>query len=174
MKKGRTPAPWQVYATAILSFLLLTGLDQFTKYLAVEHLKDRPSVVLIPGILELSYLENSGMAWGMFAGKRALFLILTAVFFLIVLYVFIRLPKTAYYAPFGAVLVLLASGGAGNFIDRIKSGTVKDFIYISLIHFPVFNVADILVVCGGILLFLLFCLKYKDDDFAFLSLKRNS
>ena len=62
-------------------------------------------------------------------------------------------------------------GAAGNFIDRLFRGYVVDFIYFSLIDFPVFNIADIYVVCGGIVLVLLVVFKYKDEDFEFLSLK---
>ena len=67
------------------------------------------------------------------------------------------------------MLYVLVSGALGNFIDRIFRGYVVDFIYVSLIDFPVFNLADVYVVCGGILLLLLVCFYYKDDDdFAFL------
>ena len=62
-------------------------------------------------------------------------------------------------------------GAAGNFIDRIVRGYVVDFIYFSLIDFPVFNLADIYVVCGGIALVLLVVFRYKDEDFDFLSTK---
>lgn len=150
-------------------FLLLTLLDQLTKYLAIHFLKGQESVVLIPGALELSYLENRGMAFGMLQG-RLLFLIgICLIFFAGVLYVLWRMPKEPDYLPLAGVLLVLVSGAAGNFIDRVFRGYVVDFIYFSLIHFPTFNLADIYVVCGGIFLVLLVCFKYKDDrDFDFL------
>lgn len=159
-----------VYTLGSLFFLaLLVTADQLTKYLAVVQLKDKPSVSLIPGVLELRYLENRGIAFGMFQGKTFLFLILCVVFFIAAVYCFIKLPKTAYYFPILAILVLMSAGGIGNFIDRVYRGYVVDFIYFSLIDFPIFNLADIYVVLGGILLVLFVCLKYKEEDFKFLT-----
>lgn len=72
-----------------------------------------------------------------------------------------------------AVCVLMLSGALGNMIDRVFRGYVIDFIYFSLIDFPVFNMADIYVVCGGILLVIFVFFKYKkEDDFDFLSFRK--
>ena len=71
-------------------------------------------------------------------------------------------------AFFGGILF---SGALGNFIDRTFYGYVTDFIYFSLIDFPVFNIADIYVVCGGILLAVLVIFRYKDEDFYFINHK---
>lgn len=157
--------------SGLLVILLLTAIDQYTKLLALKHLKDRASVVLIPNVLEFKYLENRGIAFGLFQGKIPLFLILCILFFLVALYLFIRIPKTEYYLPLILILLGLVSGAAGNFIDRAFRGAVIDFIYVSLIDFPIFNVADIYVVCSGILLVFMVGLKYKDEDFAFISPK---
>lgn len=73
--------------------------------------------------------------------------------------------------PLILIAFFMLAGALGNFIDRVFRGFVVDFIYISLIDFPVFNLADIYVVCSGILLVLAVCLKYKDEDFDFLSRK---
>ena len=78
------------------------------------------------------------------------------------------MSEKGYSVITGAVLF---GGAAGNFIDRLFRGYVVDFIYFSLIDFPVFNIADIYVVCGGIVLVFLVVFKYKDEDFEFLSLK---
>jgi signal peptidase II len=153
----------------ILLIMGLTGLDQWTKFLAKLHLKGSSSVTLIPGVLQLHYLENRGMAFGMLQGKILVFLLLCLVFFGVAFYVFVRTPKTTYYLPFLAVIFVLLSGAAGNFIDRAFRGYVIDFIYFSLIDFPIFNLADIYVVCSCIFLIVLVCLKYKDDDFNFLN-----
>ena len=58
-----------------------------------------------------------------------------------------------------------------SFIDRAFYGYVTDFIYFALIDFPVFNIADIYVVCGGILLAVLVIFRYKDEDFYFINHK---
>ena len=155
-----------------LLILILVLIDQGTKLLALRYLKDQPDLPLIPGVLELNYLENRGMAFGLFQGKRLMLILLCAVFFAAFLYFYIKVPKTSYYLPLILISLFMFAGAFGNFIDRLILGFVVDFIYISLIDFPVFNVADIYVVCSGILLVLFTLLKYKeDDDFDFLKLK---
>lgn len=83
-------------------------------------------------------------------------------------YVYRKIPKERYYYPLLFIILILGAGALGNFIDRIFRGFVVDYIYISLIDFPVFNLADIFVVCGGVLLLIFVFFKYKDDDFEFL------
>lgn len=155
--------------TGFLTVFLLTLLDQLTKLMAVEHLKGQAGVDLIKGVLELSYLENRGMAFGLFQGKIPYFVAMCLIFFAAVIYVFVKIPKNRYYAPLMAVLFILFSGALGNFIDRVFRGYVVDFIYFCLIDFPTFNLADVYVVCGGILLLIFVCFLYREDsDFDFL------
>ena len=68
----------------------------------------------------------------------------------------------------------MISGAIGNFIDRASQNYVVDFISAVFIDFPVFNVADIYVVCSMILIAILVTFYYKDEDFSFLSLKRKT
>lgn len=163
---------------AFFSILFVAGtvfLDQYTKLLSAAHLKGKEAVSLIPGILELKYLypENRGIAFGMFQGSTTFFAVVSMILFALIIWVFIKIPKKRYYIPLMAVCALMLSGALGNMIDRVFRGYVIDFIYISLIDFPVFNMADIYVVCGGILLVILVFFKYKkDDDFDFLSFRK--
>lgn len=152
--------------------ILLILADQALKYWAISRLKGTSGITLIPGVLELQYLENRGMAFGMLQGRQMLFLVLCAVFCIALLWMFFKVPKTGYYAPLIVVGGILGGGAAGNFIDRAFRGYVVDFIYISLIDFPVFNLADIYVVCGGIALVILVLFCYKDEDFDFIRSKR--
>lgn len=172
-QKGRkNPASAACGAAGILTVLVLVLLDQLTKIGAAKYLKGQPAVSLIKGVLELRYLypENRGIAFGMFQGKTELFAVITIFLFAAILWFYLKIPKKRYYLPLMAVCFLMASGAAGNLIDRVYRGYVIDFIYISLIDFPVFNLADVYVVCAGILLVLLILVKYrKDDDFDFLS-----
>ncbi len=151
--------------------MLLVLADQALKYWAILKLKETSGITLIPGVLELQYLENRGMAFGMLQGRQMLFLVLCAVFCIALLWMFFKVPKTGYYVPLIVVGGILAGGAAGNFIDRAFRGYVVDFIYISLIDFPVFNLADIYVVCGGIVLVVLVIFFYKDEDFDFIRKK---
>ena len=154
--------------------VLLVIFDQFTKYLAVLFLKDQDPFVILPGVFELHYLENRGMAFGLFEGKIPVFVILCVLFFCVFFYVYARIPRTGYYLPLTITSLIMVSGALGNFIDRVFRKYVVDFIYFSLIDFPVFNMADIYVVCSGILLVILVCFKYKnDEDYHFLRLKKD-
>ena len=152
--------------------ILLIVADQAAKYWAVSKLKGTSGMTLITGVLELQYLENRGMAFGMLQGKIPFLLIMCFFFLILALYIYIRMPKTAYYVPLMVLDMVVFAGALGNFVDRFFRGYVVDFIYFSLIDFPTFNVADIYVVCGGILTVLFVLFKYKDDnDFAFLKSK---
>lgn len=151
----------------IILFLLL--IDQGTKFLAVDHLKWQSDVILIPDVLQLKYLENRGMAFGLLQGRIPVFVLLCFLFLGIFLYIYIKIPKTAYYLPLILTGIFMVSGALGNCVDRIFRGYVVDFIYFSWIDFPIFNVADIYVVYSGITLIVLVCLKYRDDaDYDFL------
>ena len=153
---------------------ILTFLDQGSKYFVLTRLKNTPDIILIPGVLQLHYLENRGMAFGLFEGKIPVFVILCVLFFCVFFYVYARIPRTGYYLPLTITSLIMVSGALGNFIDRVFRKYVVDFIYFSLIDFPVFNMADIYVVCSGILLVILVCFKYKnDEDYHFLRLKKD-
>ena len=136
-------------------------LDQWTKHLAVVYLKGQEAVSLIPGVLELKYLENRGAAFGILQGGKVIFLIITPIVLLFVLHI---------------LLDCIAVGAVGNLIDRIRLDYVVDFVYIRLIDFPIFNVADMFVsiatVAGAVLL--LFGRSYRDEDFSFLSFRKKA
>lgn len=168
MKKQNTFSTGMAAVLWSSLILLLLFLDQFTKHEAFLHLRHQDSIPLIPGVLELSYVENRGMAFGMLEGRQFLFIGICVLFCIALVWIFVRLPKNRYYLSLVITGGVLFSGAVGNFIDRLRCGYVVDFIYFSLIDFPVFNIADIYVVCGGIALVLLVIFKYKDEDFDFL------
>lgn len=165
---------WVHWLKGCAIIFILTFLDQGSKYLVLTRLKNSPDIILIPGVLQLHYLENCGMAFGLFEGKIPVFVILCVLFFCVFFYVYARIPRTGYYLPLTITSLIMVSGALGNFIDRVFRKYVVDFIYFSLIDFPVFNMADIYVVCSGILLVILVCFKYKnDEDYHFLRLKKD-
>lgn len=175
MKKNSKALP--EYVWTVMGLLLAAGLtllDQGAKLLAVSHLKNQADIPLVKGVLELKYLENRGMAFGMLQGRIPVFVILCLLFFLAFVYVYRKIPKTVYYMPLILIALFMLAGALGNFIDRVFRGFVVDFIYFSLIDFPIFNIADVYVVCSGILLVLFVCLKYKDEDFNFLSRQKTT
>ena len=127
----------------------LIGLDQWTKGLAVAALKSKPAITLIPGVLELTYVENKGVAFGMLDRFSKAPAAIAAVFFLALLIgCVVERDKLTGVLPF--LIAFILSGAVGNLIDRIRLGYVVDFIYLRLIRFPVFNVADCCVVAGTV------------------------
>ena len=153
---------------SILCVAVLVFLDQLTKHLAVLHLKGKESFVLIPQVLEFRYLENRGAAFSLFQNQQVFFYILTGAFLFFAIFVIRRMPPQKRYLPLRICLLVLIAGACGNLIDRILHKYVVDFIYFSLIDFPIFNAADIYVTLSVITLILLVIFKYKEEDFTFL------
>lgn len=156
------------YLSGVVLAVLLFGLDQWTKQIAVEHLKGHEDTSMIPGVLRLHYLENRGAAFGILQNQRWLFAVLTIAILAAVIYVVIRMPKTRHYLPAFLLCFILIAGAVGNFYDRIAHGYVVDFIYFCLIDFPIFNLADIYVTCSLFAFLVLFFCLYKEEDFQFL------
>ena len=133
----------------VLAILILV-LDQGTKIWAERALSVSP-LVLIPGALELTYLENRGAVWGLMQGWRIVFLIATFVFLGVLIWFYLKKRRDMTVLT-RVILSLLFSGAVGNLIDRVLLGYVRDMIYVSLIHFPVFNVADSAITIAAALL----------------------
>ncbi len=153
------------------AFLVI--IDQLSKYLAATYLKGKSDFKIIDNILSLHYLDggNTGAAWGIFSGKRFLFIIFTliATFFICI---FIRNLNRLYfetkktiYNILNVFFIVLMSGAIGNFIDRVVHGYVIDFIYFELIHFPIFNIADCYVTVSCIAIIIICLFKIKEDEF---------
>lgn len=156
----------------LLAFVLL-AFDQFTKYLAITHLKDAPAYVLLDGILELQYLENRGSAFGMLQNQKIFLLFVGVVFMAVLLFFLFKLPQKKKFRIVHILLAMIIAGGIGNMVDRLRFDCVVDFISFVLINFPIFNVADIFIVVGTIALFLLFLFVFKEKDLEFMSFKQN-
>ena len=175
--------------TLILSgilVLILIALDQFTKYLAVVFLKNKPAIPIIKDIFELQYLENTSAAFGMdpisllhnifhfdvFTQNPELYLnvrmwffyLLTIGMILLFIWVFMKVPAHKRMIFIDIIIIFITAGAIGNLIDRISQQFVVDFLYFRLIDFPIFNVADIYVTCAAIALLILGIFYYKDED----------
>ncbi len=140
----------------ILVILAVVGLDQWTKILALAHLRQVKTLPLIENILHLTYVENRGAAFGMLAEHRWVFM---AFSILAIVAIFVWLwhekPKSIWLRLAAAFIV---GGGIGNMIDRIARGFVVDFIDVRCIDFYVFNVADSFV-CVGCAMFFIWVLR---------------
>lgn len=138
------------YGILTLFAVLVVVLDQVTKYLTVAHIPLGTAIPAIPGLFQLTYVQNTGMAFSMLEGGRWFFLVMTlAALGLMVL----AIKKRWISHPLGLwALAAIAGGAVGNLIDRIRLGYVIDMIEVTFMKFAVFNVADCFVVCGAILL----------------------
>ncbi len=117
--------------------LALLFVDQFTKYLSITHLKGTKGIVLIKGVLELQYVENRGIAFSMFQGRKILILLMGFLVLAVVLFCLFRIPQDKKFRIVHVLFAALIAGAAGNIIDRIRFDFVVDYISFVLIHFPV-------------------------------------
>ena len=128
------------------------GIDQLTKWLAVNFLKPIPTSPIIDGVIHLTYVENRGAAFGMLADQRWVFITISTIAIIaMALYLYFGHAQNLLY---GISLSMVVSGGLGNMIDRIALGYVIDFIDFRLINFAVFNGADSFVCVGAGLMIL--------------------
>ena len=153
----------------VLIAAILLVFDQFTKHLAVVHLKGQAPYVLIDGVLELQYLENRGSAFGMLQNQKVFILFVGIVFLAVLLFFLLKLPEQKKFRIVHILLAVIIAGGIGNMIDRFRLDYVVDFISFVLINYPIFNVADIYVTMTFIVLVLLIFFYYKDEDFSIYS-----
>lgn len=132
--------------------------DQLIKIAVVQFLKPVGSVTVIPGLLDLVYVENTGAAFGLFADQRWVFITLTIIFVIVLIAVLFRLKITnkIYFTA----MFLILGGAVGNLIDRIFNGFVVDYLQLSFFP-PVCNLADYCVVIGVVLM-LIYVLFFTD------------
>ena len=160
------------FTSFLIGFVILVGLDQWTKGLAVKHLMNQPPFVIWDGVFELLYSENRGAAFGMMQGKQFFFFLIALVVLAVVVYLLWKMPVTERYMPMAVCLMMVSAGAVGNMIDRIGQGYVVDFLYFKLINFPIFNVADCYVTISAFLLILLVFFYYREEEMACFSLRK--
>ena len=148
---------------SFLFFAVLLVGDQLSKYLAVKHLKNEPPLGFLNDWFELYYLENHGAAWGILTGKTMFLIVITSIVLLVIFIIYFRLPAGRKHHLMRLSLLLIASGAVGNLLDRILYQYVIDFLYVKVIDFPVFNVADIYVTIGAFL-FAVIVLFAKEEE----------
>ena len=154
----------QTTLVSLISVIVLTIFDQWTKWLAVDKLKDQEPIVLISKVFELNYTENRGAAFGMLQDQRIVFYFSVIIVTAFLVYFYLKVPMTKKYLPLRISAVFIAAGAYGNFIDRVKLNYVVDFFYFKLIDFPIFNVADIYVTVTVFVLVFLILFYYKEED----------
>tara|TARA_B100000029_G_scaffold206246_1_gene204051 strand:+ start:1510 stop:1995 length:486 start_codon:yes stop_codon:yes gene_type:complete len=129
------------------TFLLITSIvifvDQLTKYLATRMLNENNQITLIPNIINLHLVRNTGAAFSLFSTATTILGTLSLCVTLVLLFLIIRSKSFTLWRGLG--LSFLLAGSFGNGLDRWRYGYVNDFIELVPINFPIFNAADIAI-----------------------------
>lgn len=132
-----------ILAVASITIIML---DQISKLIMIDK-----NINIIPQILSFSYTQNTGMAFGLIS-NNIIFVIIFNIVILGIIIKFLKENNDSIDYTVLVSLILIVSGGIGNLIDRILRGYVVDFIKFDFINFPIFNVADISVTIGVLIL----------------------
>ena len=147
----------------IILAVILFIIDQATKYIALTKLKPLGSVTFIDGFMDFTFVENRGAAFGILNGRVWLLLVIAAVIYIVIIAAMLEMPNTKEYKWLKWSLMLILAGAIGNVADRLFRGYVVDFFEFTFIKWPVFNMADIYVVIGTIVMAVLVLFVIKDD-----------
>ena len=132
--------------------IIWVALDQGVKFLVRAAIPLHTSQTFLPGLFDLTYIRNTGAAFSILRSQTWLLTVLSGIAVAVLL---VLLLRRAIPSKLGMLsLSLLLAGAAGNFIDRLAFGYVTDMFQTTFMDFPVFNVADIGVVIGALLLVL--------------------
>lgn len=152
-----------IYALYTLAIVVLTTLDQFSKYLIVTNIKDgNNAIVLIKDFFSLTYVKNYGAGFSILQNQKIFLIAISIIAIVIIGYLLINAKKNE---SLNIVCYLLIIGGSiGNLIDRLKLGYVIDFLDFNIFgyDFPVFNFADCCITIGCILLIVSLLLENKN------------
>ena len=136
-------------------FFAIIALDLLSKVMITSSFSVGQGTTVIKGILDFVYVRNEGAAFGMFQGARGFFIVVTiAAVAAAIIYIIKSRPSSTLERT---ALAFISGGAIGNFIDRVALGYVRDFIAVTFIDFPVFNIADCFV-CIGAGLYILYTL----------------
>ncbi|MFQ9539695.1 MAG: signal peptidase II [Lactococcus lactis] len=133
--------------------IIVVGIvaDQIFKNWIVANIQLGDTEKIWLNVLSLTYIKNDGAAWSSFSGQQWFFLILTPIVLVVALwFLWKKMAQNWYFIG----LTLIIAGALGNFIDRIRQGFVVDMFQTEFINFPIFNIADILLSVGFVLLFI--------------------
>ncbi|MEG2377666.1 MAG: signal peptidase II [Clostridia bacterium] len=135
----------------IIAFVAIVAADQLVKLWAGASLAAVGSMPFIPGVMNLTYAENTGAAFSMLSGNRIFLIAIPILVCLAVVYLLVS--KRVSQPLLRWTFIFILAGAVGNLIDRIIHGYVVDMFEITLFKFAIFNVADIFVTAGAVMLF---------------------
>ena len=143
---------------ALVIGIIIAAFDQLIKYFVSEYLQPVGTVSVIDNLFSLTYVENRGVAFGMFSDMRWLFVAVTvALIIFILVYMFKKRPREKVFYISTALII---GGGIGNLIDRIFYGYVIDYLSLSFFP-PVCNFADYCITAGTVIL-MIYLLFFSD------------
>ena len=189
------------YVILPLVMMILLLIDQYSKYLVRIYMNENKRYHVIKLLLNLEYVENRGVAFGLFSGKKLIISISVLVVTLIIFYGIIYIERLIRQleadsfennnSPFTdnnnsfkrSILIrklvllqilgtFLIAGSIGNLIDRIRFGYVVDFIQFDFINFPVFNIADCYVTISVFVLLFMILFFLSDEEINLLQLRK--
>ena len=148
-----------LYYALFVAFIVIA--DQVAKFLTVANIAPGDTVSFLPGLLRLTYVQNTGAAFSSFEGQQWLFAVIFVAFTGLVIWEYRK--NTMGFQPFERwCIAAIYGGGLGNMIDRVRMGYVVDMLETTFMEFPVFNVADCFITCGCVLLMIHLALFNKD------------
>ena len=139
--------------------IVLVAIDQILKNLVSLNLKYATEVTIIPNLIDITYVENRGAAFGIFQNQQCFFIVFAVA--MIIFFVYLIKYKNLTDKMFLVAAVLIISGGIGNLIDRLFLGYVVDYIKLSFFS-PICNFADYCITFGTIVLIIYIIFFYKD------------
>lgn len=146
--------------TAYIVFIIIgLILDRLSKSYAINNFIENPYKGTL---VNFTYLENRGAAFGILQDSRLFFIILTLVIVAVLVYYFVKNYKTSHEI-LNIALAMIISGAIGNFYDRLLQGYVVDFIEFAFVKFPVFNIADIFVTLGSFLM-IIYLIFFEESE----------
>lgn len=141
-----------MYVIYLILYAVMLAADLISKHIAEANMKLGQTIPVIRNVFHITYVMNEGAAFSIFSGKQTFLVIITAAAMLaVIIYIAVKRPKNPLIMT---SLTMILAGGTGNLYDRIVLNGVRDFFDFRIINFAVFNIADIFVVCGALLLML--------------------
>lgn len=140
---------------------LLVVVDQLVKGWVVANVALGDSFEVIKGLMSITYIQNAGAAWSILQGKMVFFAIITSIAVVVCGYLLYKNRHGNKFLTFG--LTFIIAGALGNFIDRMRLGYVVDMFQTDFVNFPIFNVADSVLVIGVICVFIYILVDEKSE-----------